>query len=106
MIMNINGADVTTPREAARFLSGLSRVYAELVASLDQFVARQRQDGVSGEPLMFLNAMRDQAAIASDAMAIAAERAVIHASRFSDTYAADKSLAGTQSGGYGDAARL
>jgi hypothetical protein len=104
--MTISGADVSTPAEAETFLGNLATAYGQLVASLDQFINNQTADGVSGEPLEFLGAMQDQAAIMSRAMATGATRAAEHRAKFGDTWANDPSLAGTQSGGYGDAKRL
>jgi hypothetical protein len=104
--LTISGADVTTPAEAETFLGNLATAYGQLVVSLDQFIGNQTQDGVSGEPIEFLQAMKDQAAIMSRAMTTGATRAAEHRAKFGDTWANDPSLAGTQSGGYGDAKRL
>jgi hypothetical protein len=104
--MTISGADVTTPAEAETFLGNLATAYGQLVAALDQFISNQTADGVTGEPLEFLGAMQEQAAIMSRAMTTGAARAAEHRTKFGDTWANDPSLAGTQSGGYGDAERL
>lgn len=104
--MTISGADVSTPAEAETFLGNLATAYGQLVASLDQFINNQTADGVTGEPLEFLGAMQDQAVIMSNAMTAGATRAAEHRTKFGDTWANDPSLAGTQSGGYGDAKRL
>lgn len=101
--LTISGADVRTPREAKTFLSNVAIAYAQLVASLDQFINNQIEDGVTGEPLVFLGAMKDQATVMSAAMTAGAQRAAAHLAKFGDTWAADPSLAGTQTGGYGDA---
>lgn len=104
--LTISGADVSTPAEAETFLSNVATAYGQLVASLDQFINNQTEDGVTGEPLVFLGVMKEQAAIMSGAMTTGATRAKEHRTKFGDTWANDPSLAGTQSGGYGDAARL
>lgn len=104
--MTISGADVTTPAEAETFLSNLATAYGQLVAALDQFISNQKADGVTGAPLEFLGAMQEQAAIMSGAMTTGATRAAEHRATFGDAWANDPSLAGTQSGGYGDAKRL
>lgn len=104
--MNISGADVSTPAEAETFLGNLATAYGQLVAACDQFINNQRADGVTGEPLVFLSSMKDQAAIMSAAMTAGAARAREHRTKFGDTWAADPSLAGTQAGGYGDAKKL
>lgn len=106
MIMNISGADVRTAREAQDFLANLATVYRELVTSADQFIGNQSDDGVSGEPIVFLSTMRDQAAATAAAMTAAANRAAAHRARLADTIGADPSLAGTQTGGYSDVAGL
>lgn len=104
--LTISGADVSTPAEAETFLGNLATAYGQLVASLDQFINNQTADGVTGEPLQFLGAMQEQAAIMSGAMTTGATRAAEHRAKFGDAWASDPSLAGTQSGGYGDAQRL
>lgn len=109
--LTISGADVRTPREAKTFASHVSIAYAQLVASLDQFIANQKADNVadgdtSREPYVFLGAMTDQATGMSEAMTTGAQRAAAHLRKFGDTWAADPSLAGTQTGGYGDAKKM
>ncbi len=97
----ICGGDVHDPSAAAHALAAVTRVYRDLLTSIDQSAANQRAQGVTGAPLDMLADMADAATTAVAAAEKGAAEAERQAQKVRDTLNA-RSLAGTQAGKYMD----
>lgn len=98
----INAADCRTPAAAARFMDSVAAAYTALKAQIDLTKGNHIQQGVTGEPVAFLDAQLQFATVLDQKAGAAAATFRRHVRKMQDTVGAKKALQGTQKGRYLD----
>jgi hypothetical protein len=101
MIVNVTGADVWTPRDAAVLLEGLAESYGVMTERAAGFRDNQVADGVppDGRPIGFITTCEDNYASVHSALAVAAAEANRLCAVIDDTVGSNDDVAAMQQDG-------